>query len=93
MTEISLVDTVDLGNLNVFLLKSGCSLFVVGGQRLTVTAPGGKELYENKRLGIDSGLEGGSGEAQNVRGVISEDEGEESKKGGGRRVPHLGGRT
>ena len=39
LAKVRLVDTVDLGELNVLLLEAGSSLLVVGSQSLAVTAP------------------------------------------------------
>ena len=84
MAEIGLFNTVDLGKLDALLLECGCSLLVMGSQRLAMTAPWREELYQDERLGIDGRLECGSSQADDVGSLVSEDGGEERKQGGGR---------
>jgi hypothetical protein len=43
LAEVGLVDTVDLGQLDVLLLQSSGSLLILGGESLAVTAPGSKD--------------------------------------------------
>jgi len=39
LAKISFLDTVDFGKLDVLLLESSCSLFIVGGESLAVSTP------------------------------------------------------
>ena len=49
LAEISLINAVDLGKLDVLLLESGGSLLVLGGESLAVATPGSED-WENVML-------------------------------------------
>jgi hypothetical protein len=43
LAEISLVDTVDLGKLDVLVLQRSSSFLILGGESLAVAAPGSED--------------------------------------------------
>ena len=66
MTEIGLVNTVDLGKLDVLLLEGSGCLLVVRGESLAVPAPRGKKLDEHQSLGLDDLIEVVGGKVDDV---------------------------
>ena len=70
LAEIGLVDTVDLGKLDVLVLEGGGRLLAVRSEGPAVAAPGRKELDEDERFRGNGGLKVGGVEADNVRGSL-----------------------
>lgn len=60
LAEVSLLDTVDLGELDALVLESRSSLLVLGGESLAVAAPGSEDWMIAAVSGVlDAGAGGG----------------------------------